>query len=73
MLFDKINAFSKYGATDPSFKNIGAYTYLTIHCLLKSFELGLKTWDFLGANSPRRGDYKISFNADLIPFYQLTF
>ena len=73
MLFDKNQAFSKYGATDPNFKNIGAFTYLTIHCIQKSIEFGLKKWDFLGANSPTRGDYKISFNPELVSFYQLSF
>ena len=73
MLFDEKNAFSKYGATNSSYKNLGAYTYLTIHCILKSMEMGLNSWDFLGANSPRRGDYKISFNAELVPFYNLSF
>ena len=73
MLFDDKNAFSKYGATHNCYKNLGAYTYLTVSCILKSKELGLNYWDFLGANSPQRGDYKTSFNAKLEPFYKLRF
>jgi len=73
MLFDSKTGFSKYGASNPNYKNLGAYTYLTIHCIFKCIELGLDTWDFLGVNSPNRGDYKISFNPDLIPYYGLQF
>lgn len=73
MLFDEKYAFSKYGATDPNYKNLGAYTFITIHCILKSIELGLESWDFLGANSPRRGDFKISFNAHLKAYYELEY
>ena len=73
ILFDDKYAYSKFGATDPIYKNTGAYTFLTVHCILKCIELGLQSWDFLGANSPRRGDYKISFNAYLKPYYELKY
>ena len=72
-LFDDKHAYSKFGATDPIYKNTGAYTFLTINCILKCIHLGLQSWDFLGANSPRRGDYKISFNGYLKPYYELKY
>jgi hypothetical protein len=31
--------------------------------------MGLLEFDFVGANSPQRGDYKISFNADIKPYF----
>ena len=37
----------------------------------RSLELGLAQFDFAGANSPGRGDFKLSFGADLIPYFHL--
>jgi hypothetical protein len=35
-------------------------------------ELGCKYLDFVGVNSPRRGDYKLSFNGKLTPYYEVS-
>jgi len=33
----------------------------------------LEEIDFCGVNSPQRGDFKISFNAEIKPYYESTF
>ena len=72
-LLSSATGYSIFGATDPKFTRVGAYTYLTIHCIFTCKDMGLNSWDFGGVNSPNRGDYKTSFNADLVPFYELNF
>jgi hypothetical protein len=37
----------------------------------RALNLGLAQFDFVGANSPGRGDFKLSFGADLVPYYHL--
>jgi hypothetical protein len=68
-LMDRTTGYSMFGATDPEYRNTGCYTLVTLECIKRCYDQGLKYWDFLGVNSPDRGDYKISFNPDLVPFY----
>ena len=68
-LKDSTTGYSMFGATDPNYRSTGCYTFVTLECIKRCYEQGLEYWDFLGVNSPDRGDYKISFNPDLIPFY----
>ena len=38
-----------------------------------AFKKNLNEVDFVGANSPNRSDYKISFNANLYSYYSSSF
>jgi hypothetical protein len=36
-------------------------------------EMGLKKIDFIGINSPNRGDFKLSFNPKIFQYYEVKF
>jgi len=36
-----------------------------------SAQKGLQRFDFVGVNSPQRGDFKLSFNAELVPYQEV--
>lgn len=62
-----------FGATDPTFRASGANTALLLHAIKEAFLSGKKTFDMVGVNSPQRGDFKTSFNAEPTPFFVITF
>lgn len=68
-LYDDRTAFYLLGANDPDHRNSGASTFLMLETIRDAHERGLSEVDFIGVNSPQRGDYKVSFNADLRPFF----
>lgn len=70
-LFDDRTAFYLFGANAPEHRNTGASTTLMVHMIRSAYDRGLREVDFVGANSPARGDYKVSFNADVHPYYVL--
>ena len=47
----------------------GANTALIMDNIAKAYAKGLRYVDFVGVNSPGRGDFKISFNAEAVPYY----
>ena len=68
-LYDDRTAYYLFGANDPAYRNANAGAFLLIQMIKDAFENGLKEIDFVGANSPQRADFKISFNADLKPYF----
>lgn len=70
-LFDDHCGYSMFGATDPRFRNNGSYTFVTLESLRRCKDMGLSTWDFLGINSPQRGDFKTSLNAMPRPYFEM--
>lgn len=62
-----------FGATDPAFRADGANSALLIHAIQDALLSGKKSFDMVGVNSPQRGDFKTSFNAEPTPFFVLTF
>lgn len=66
-------AYYLFGATDPSFRSYGANSALLLHVIQDAFLSGKKSFDMVGVNSPQRGDFKTSFNAEPIPFFVPTF
>ena len=62
-----------FGATDPAFRSYGANTALLLNVIQDAFLSGKKSFDMVGVNSPRRGDFKISFNAEPVPFFMPIF
>lgn len=71
ILFDKRTAYYLFGANDPDFRSSGASTYLMCAAIDAAAKEGLEYFDFVGINSPDRGDYKVSFNARPVPYHTL--
>jgi len=69
-LWDSKRAYHLIGGTDPEYRDSGAYTFVIIDNIFRSKAMGLKEVDFVGCNSPFRGDYKTSFNGQLVTYYQ---
>jgi hypothetical protein len=70
-LYDQACAYSLFGATDPEDRDTGSYTYLILENLRRCRERVARV-DFVGINSPNRGDYKLSFNFEPRPYYVAT-
>ena len=68
-LFDKTSAYYLVGANDPEYRKTGCGTFLMLHNIKKYQQKGLQRLDFCGINSPLRGDFKTSFNAQVVPFF----
>jgi hypothetical protein len=67
-LYDDRTAYYLFGANDPAYRNANAGAFLLIQMIKDAIENGLKEIDFVGANSPQRADFKISFNAEFKPY-----
>lgn len=61
-----------FGANNPLYRSTGASTALMIRNIEELSKRGCKTLDFVGVNSPNRGDYKLSFNGVLRPYFQVN-
>lgn len=70
ILNDTKRSYYLIGANYTEFRNTGIGTKLLFSKILETRDMGLREFDFVGANSPQRGDFKISFNAQLYPYYQ---
>jgi len=72
-IYDDRAAYYLFGANDPAYRNTGSSTFLMIHMIKDAFDQGLKEIDFMGVNSPNRGDFKISLNAALQSYHVSTY
>lgn len=73
-LFDNKRSYYLFGANHPNFRNSGCSTKLMIdNIFYTKYIRGLSEVDFIGANSPNRGDYKISFNPDLHTYFEVHY
>lgn len=71
-LFDAKHAYYLFAANNPEFRNSGASSKLMLHNILHFLKLGLSKIDFIGVNSPNRGDFKISFGPSLSHYYEVS-
>lgn len=71
-LYDKTKAYYLFGANNPKYRASGASTALMIGNIHKAAQLGCDELDFIGVNSPNRGDYKLSFNGVLKSYFQVN-
>ena len=62
-LHDKNNAYNLTLASDPAERKISPGTTLILKQIEFCFKNKINLIDFVGINSPNRGDYKTSFNA----------
>ncbi|MCW2249524.1 hypothetical protein M2352_005207 [Azospirillum fermentarium] len=67
-LFDDKSAYYVFGAGDPELRNFGGGTLGLITSFERMRDRGIRRFDFLGINSPQRGDYKTSFNAGVVAY-----
>lgn len=72
-LYDDRAAYYMFGANDPMYRHTCAGAFLLMQMIRDAFDIGVQEVDFVGVNSPNRGDFKISFNADLVPYYIARF
>jgi hypothetical protein len=68
-IYDDRTAYYLFGANDPEYRNTSAGAFLLMQLIKDAFENGFEEVDFVGVNSPNRGDFKISFNADLKSYF----
>jgi hypothetical protein len=62
-LLDNNRGYYLLGGTNPKFRNYGVGSLIMFEQIKMCLDDGLKEIDFIGINSPMRGDYKTSFNA----------
>jgi len=72
-IFDDKRGYYLFGANHPGYRDTGASTYLLLEQIKYCMSKGLKEVDFIGVNSPNRGDYKLSFNGRLEPYFETHF
>jgi hypothetical protein len=63
-LHDRATAYYYFGACDPNWRNSGVSTFLILESIRHAWTAGVRTVDMVGMNSPQRGDFKASFNAE---------
>jgi Acetyltransferase (GNAT) domain len=72
-LYDDRTAYYMFGANDPAYRNTSAGTLALMSMIKDAYETGIREIDFVGVNSPNRGDYKISFNPYIKPCFTASF
>lgn len=65
-------AFGLFMANGIESRNSGSSTLLTYQLMVESHARGARQYDFVGANSPNRGDYKLSFNSTLKLYFETS-
>jgi hypothetical protein len=71
-LYDAHCGYYLFGGNDPDYRKTGAGTYLVLENIKWCMENRLSRVDFVGINSPNRGDFKTSFNAAPRPYFIVT-
>ena len=71
-LYDENCGYYLLGANDPNYRRYGTGSYVVLEQIKWCQEQGLSMIDFVGINSPFRGDFKTSFNAKPVPYYNVS-
>lgn len=72
-LYDSKRAYYLFAANDPEHRSSGAATRLMFESIFEAKRRGLQELDFVGVNSPDRGDFKLSFNPELKLYFELNY
>jgi lipid II:glycine glycyltransferase (peptidoglycan interpeptide bridge formation enzyme) len=72
-LYDKKRAYYLLAANDPTHRSTGAATRLMFDNIFEAKRRGLQELDFVGVNSPNRGDFKLSFNPELKLYFDVSY
>jgi lipid II:glycine glycyltransferase (peptidoglycan interpeptide bridge formation enzyme) len=70
-VYDSRCSYYLFGANDPAMREANASSKLLLDNIALSAQKGLQIFDFVGVNSPQRGDFKLSFNAELVPYQEV--
>lgn len=70
--WDAKRAYYLFGAGDPALRAAPCGTAVLWDAFAALAASGHRELDLEGVNSPRRGWFKLSFGAELLPYYQLT-
>ena len=68
-LYDQHTGYYLVAANDPEYRKSDTGTYLMLENIRRCKEAGVREIDFVGINSPNRGDFKTSFNAAPVPYF----
>lgn len=68
-LYDRHRAYYLVGANAPEFRNRYSGIFAFVEAVRRALERGLREVDVCGLNSPNRGDFKTSFNAEPKSYY----
>jgi len=61
-----------FGANDPEYRKTGSGTFCMDAAIMDLFKKnGIRTFDFVGINSPNRGAFKLSFGGEVVPYMQV--
>jgi len=71
-LFDDKTGYYLIGANDPNYRKDGTGGFVALEQIRYCIEQGLSYVDFIGINSPLRGDFKTSFNANPTPYFTFS-
>ncbi len=71
-LYDQRRAYSMFAGNAPDLRDSGSVTRLLVDNVLHAHHRGLAELDMLGVNSPARGDWKLSFNPELTPYFAVN-
>lgn len=71
ILSDRDTSIYLFGANDIKYRDSYGSTRVILDSLKQTFQESKKIFDFCGMNSPLRGEFKSSFNARLIPYFEL--
>lgn len=71
--YDDLKAYYLIGANDPDFRDSGSNTALLVNQLKYLIENKFQMFDFMGVNSPKRGDFKLSFNPEMQQYFNISF
>ena len=63
-LYDDRTAYYLISANDPDYRKFNANTFLMLNMIKDAIDRKCLEIDFCGLNSPNRGDFKVSFNAE---------
>jgi ribosomal protein S18 acetylase RimI-like enzyme len=67
-LYDRRTAYYLAAGTDPDARSLGVGTAVVVEFIARAMAMGIARVDFCGVNSPQRGDFKTSFNAEPVPY-----
>jgi lipid II:glycine glycyltransferase (peptidoglycan interpeptide bridge formation enzyme) len=68
-IWDGSTAYYLFGASDPDYRNTGAATFVLVESIWHAIKRNNISVDFVGINSPNRGEYKTSFGAVPFPYF----
>jgi hypothetical protein len=68
-LFDARARYYLIGANHPEARSLNAGSFLLLDNIRAAFEGKVPCIDLVGVNSPNRGDFKTSFNAEPTPYF----